>query len=684
MQGRITLPSIENTDINMPTKPTYKELENRVRELEHADSDRKRAETALSESERKYRLLVENQMDLVVQVDVEGRFQFVSRSYCEMFGKTENELIGKTFMPLVHEEDRESTAKAMGNLYRPPYSAYIEQRAMTKDVWRWIGWMDTAVLDKNKNVTAIIGVGRDITDRKKIEEALRGSEEHISSIFRSAPVGIGSVINRVLKRVNSRLCEITGYDEAELVGQSARILYPNEEEFEFVGREKYVQIADHGTGTVETRWVRKDSTIIDVLLSSTPVDLHDLSKGVTFTALDITERKQAEEELRQLRNYLSNIIDSMPSVLVGVDRKGRVTQWNKQAEEVTGLLSDQVLAKPLDTVFAQLTDQLEAIKTAIQERRVIKSSKVAKKMDQEIRFEDITIFPLVANGVEGAVIRVDDVTEQVRLEEMMIQSEKMLSVGGLAAGMAHEINNPLAGILQNTSVLTNRLTGDLSANHKAAEAAGTSMAAIHQYMADRKLIDMLENIHTSGAMAAAIVKNMLSFARKSEKVVSSQNIASLLDQTLDLLKTDYDMKKHYDFKQIRIVREYDPNVPPVPCEASKIQQVFMNILKNGAEAMAEVEGSPVFVLRIKADGQWVRAVIEDNGPGMDETTRRRIFEPFFTTKPVGKGTGLGMSVSYFIITEDHGGEMSAHAGDGGGTRFIIRLPKAGKKHVLDT
>ena len=175
---------------------------------------------------------------------------------------------------------------------------------------------------------------------------------------------------------------------------------------------------------------------------------------------------------------------------------------------------------------------------------------------------------------------------------------------------------------------------------------------------------------------------MLSFARKSDHVISSHDLGDLLDQTINLLHTDYDMKKHYDFKQIRICREYDQAATPVPCEASKLQQVFMNILKNGSEAMAEApdaQRQPTFILRVNDDDPWLRVEIEDNGPGIDDKTRRRIFEPFFTTKPVGKGTGLGLSVSYFIITEDHGGEMAAFAAESGGTRFMIRLPKEGRK-----
>ncbi|WP_419660349.1 two component system sensor histidine kinase [Desulfosarcina variabilis str. Montpellier] len=394
----------------------------------------------------------------------------------------------------------------------------------------------------------------------------------------------------------------------------------------------------------------------------------------------IAQRRQAEQELQQLRNYLSNIINSMPSIMVAVDRGGQVTQWNHQAEQVTGVSIAKAQSRPLVDVFPRLMGEMENIKTAIRERRVLRDLKIPHERQHEMRYEDVTIFPLIANGVEGAVIRVDDVTDRVRLEEMMIQSEKMLSIGGLAAGMAHEINNPLAGILQSVSVLEKRLLGDLPANHNAAEAAGTTLAAIRQYLGIRKLPGMIENIRTSGSLAAAIVRNMLSFARKSEKAASSHDLGALMDQTIELLKTDYDMKRNYDFKRIEIDRQYDESAGPVSCEASKIQQVFMNILKNGAEAMAEAVNASApskFTLRVKNDDAWVKVEIEDNGPGMDEKVRRRIFEPFFTTKAVGKGTGLGLSVSYFIVTEDHGGEMSVHATDYGGTRFVIRLPKEG-------
>mgnify|MGYP001821396044 CR=1 FL=1 len=205
----------------------------------------------------------------------------------------------------------------------------------------------------------------------------------------------------------------------------------------------------------------------------------------------------------------------------------------------------------------------------------------------------MTIYPL-SDEMDGAVIRVDDITERMRLEEMMIQSEKMLS-----------------------------------------------------------------------------------FARKSEDILSSHRLEELMDRALSLAETDYDMKKQHDFKQIEIIKNYAADLPEVFCEAAKIQQVLLNILRNGAQAMQTAgTNRPRFTITIRHDPvrQILYAEIEDNGPGMEEEVRRRVFEPFFTTKPEGSGTGLGLSVSYFIVTDNHEGEMAVASHPGAGTKFTIGLP----------
>ncbi len=388
------------------------------------------------------------------------------------------------------------------------------------------------------------------------------------------------------------------------------------------------------------------------------------------------ERRQSLDELETLRNYLYNIINSMPSILIGLDRKGTVTQWNSQAELETGIKAADAVGKPLGRVFPRLNLNMGQIMDSIQHNKIRTSLKQEYFNGKERRYEDIIIYPIVTNGVEGVVIRMDDITDQVRMEEMMIQSEKMLSIGGLAAGMAHEINNPLAGMMQNAQVIYNRIAKDLPDNKKAARELGISMKDIRAYMERREILRKLEMINETGNRAAVIIKNMLGFARKSDAVIEPHDLAKLIRKTLDLARSDYNLKKHYDFKLIDVVEEFDP-IAPVRCDSGKLQQVILNIFKNGAEAMAEKKQDgyhPCFTLRIYRQDRMACMEIEDNGPGMDEDMRKRMFEPFYTTKPVGEGTGLGLSVSYFIIVKDHKGELAVESRKGLGTKFIIKLP----------
>jgi signal transduction histidine kinase len=289
----------------------------------------------------------------------------------------------------------------------------------------------------------------------------------------------------------------------------------------------------------------------------------------------------------------------------------------------------------------------------------------------------------VSNGVEGAVIRVDDVTERLRMEDVIIQSEKMLSIGGLAAGMAHEINNPLAAIIQNMQVIKSRLTEKIRKNIDEAVCAGTDLENISGYAERRGILRMIDLSIASAQRAASIVENMLSFSRKEHSGAEPVDLAEIMEKTLELAASDYNLKASYDFRRIRIIREYLQDVPKVTCEKNKIQQVFFNILRNGAQAMFDGEWAageghdPQFTIRIYIKRKMVCVDIEDNGPGMDEDTRRRIFEPFFTTKAVGKGTGLGLSIAYFIVSENHGGLMGVESEKGKGCRITVMFPKGG-------
>ncbi len=515
-------------------------------------------------------------------------------------------------------------------------------------------------------------------ERDKAENELRESEEVLRATFESTVDGILVVDNNgKVSSKNAQFGEMwhipeeifTSGDDKTLINHVLdRLTDPQE----FMTKVK--QLYDSTEESFDMIRV-KDGRVLERFSCS--LIQGGKAVGRVWNFRDMTARMNAEEEMKRLRNLLKNIIDSMPSVVVGVDNKGFVTQWNREAENVTGLAPEKAQGNILSEVFPQLAGEMEKMRRAVASRETQKDSKVTTMVDGERRFSDITVYPLISNGMEGAVIRVDDVTESVRIEEMMIQSEKMLSVGGLAAGMAHEINNPLAGIMQNAQNALRRTTEDSEVNRTAAADAGTSISAIKDFMEKRGIIRMLEAVRESGERAAVIVANMLSFSRKSESRFLFHEAPALLDKTVELASSDYDLKKEHDFRQIEILREYDPDLPQVYCEGTKIQQVILNLLKNAAQAMAEKKDRaepPRITLRAMKEDEMIRLEVEDNGPGMPGKVRKRVFEPFYTTKGVGMGTGLGLSVSYFIVTENHGGTMMVESVHEKGSKFIILLP----------
>jgi signal transduction histidine kinase len=283
---------------------------------------------------------------------------------------------------------------------------------------------------------------------------------------------------------------------------------------------------------------------------------------------------------------------------------------------------------------------------------------------------------LMGGGGRGVVIRIDDITERINMEEIMVQSEKMLSVGSLAAGMAHEINNPLGAILHNAQNIRRRLSPDLERNREAADETGVLLEAVNQYLQRREVPQLLDGIQQAGSRAAKIVSHMLSFSRLSNRQLAECQLTALIDQALEIAGNDFALMEGFDFRAIEIIRDFDPQVDRVPCMGNELEQVLLNLLKNAAQAIYQKpeRSRGQITLRTRLSPPWAEIQVEDNGIGIPEHIRKRIFEPFFTTKEVGQGTGLGLSVSYFIITNNHKGQMEVQCRPDQGTTFTLRLP----------
>jgi PAS domain S-box-containing protein len=415
------------------------------------------------------------------------------------------------------------------------------------------------------------------------------------------------------------------------------------------------------------------------LEASVPVKMED-EIGFLADAFNkmMASVRDSNEKIDHINHYLKNIIDSMPSVVVGVDAEGKITHWNMAAEKMTGRREDEVMGFYLGEVYPRLSQYMDRMRIAITRKEPQKLEKLVQREKNETTYSDLLIYPLIADGVEGAVIRIDDVTSRVRLEEMMIQTEKMMSVGGLAAGMAHEINNPLSGILLAAQNIQRRLSPDNRINTGAAQETGVDFKKMLVYLEKRDIPRMIDGIREMGERASKIVNNMLNFSRRSESRSDMVNMQDLLDKTIELAASDYDLKKSYDFRHIEIIRDFEKGMPPVECVAVEIQQVILNLVRNAAHAIRGKkypEGeNPRITVRLWKEGESAHIEVEDNGPGMSDDLKKHIFEPFFTTKESGAGTGLGLSVSYFIITNNHHGTIAVDSLQDRGTTFTIMLP----------
>jgi PAS domain S-box-containing protein len=680
--------------------------------------DRKHALEKLKSNEETFRALAENSGDIVMRFDRSYRHLYVSPAI-KSVGLTPEDMIGKTYKELGFPEDLVSILeKEIKGVFATKKSGRVE---FSIPEGTWFEVLLSPEFSSTDEVVAVITYARDITERKALE-LQRTSLNRMNQIIINS-LNLDDMLDNVLKETqavfacdrawighfNTKTHEFKLFSEYTLPDWPGALVKNRQVDMSQKSIDKILELAEDGGVAVFNKQAINElnkATIEEYNVKSIIVlpiyveedvtwlfGLHHCSKERRWTAADQDFFKQAGQrisdglsnkflhsKLKDAKNYINSVINSMPSILIGVNFDFEITGLNSKAEIEAGAKLSEIKGEKLHSVFSYMESHFDKIILAMKDKKVTESRKIPRRINGNLCYENITIYPLIDETVKEAIIRIDDVTDQVRLEEVMIQSEKMLSVGGLAAGMAHEINNPLAGMMQNAQVVKNRLLKDLPANNDAALEAGTSMEAINKYLSKRKIPKMLENINRAGHNAAKIVQNMLSFSHEGVGTRDYNDLSYLIDTTIALAQHDYNLKEKYDFKNIKIVREYDSNLPNVKCKASMIQQVILNILKNGTEAMSEKfdksenKIKPEFHVRLFKEGKKACIIIKDNGPGMTYDVVKQVFNPFFTTKGPDKGTGLGLSVSYFIIVENHRGEMKVESTFGKGSTFIIKLP----------
>ena len=402
----------------------------------------------------------------------------------------------------------------------------------------------------------------------------------------------------------------------------------------------------------------------------------DLEASNLLLQEEVDHRITTEQLLRDTETYLSSIIQSMPSMLIGIDAGGGVFQWNRRAEDVTGVKAQAALGCDAWQIYPQLPVTREVVAQALKSREAVR----VKNAPRDKNYFNVVVYPLEIEDAPGVILLIDDVTQRVQSENMLIQKDKMLAMGELAGGMAHDINNPLSAILQTVQTVERRLSPSLAANHAAAKEVGASMQLVAAYIERRGVAELLQGLQEAGQQAAAIVTNLLEFVRSRGHKKQLSDVIDLIERTLDLARNVFSLQHGLHFQDIQFKRDYQQDLPEFACYAAELQQVFLNLFRNACNALQLVDAPdhiPCIRIKVFMDDEALHIEIADNGIGIEPAVKPRIFEPFFSTKEVasGEGSGLGLSVTHFIVTQHHDGTIAVDSTLGEGSTFIICLPR---------
>jgi two-component system NtrC family sensor kinase len=383
-------------------------------------------------------------------------------------------------------------------------------------------------------------------------------------------------------------------------------------------------------------------------LNSEEVDLLQALAGQAATAfmngrLYHSLREKADE-LQGLTEYNENILESMDSGILVLDLEGRIVRWNRAMEALYGASRDDVLGRTLDDVFPAAF--LDALRGSLVLGRHEETASIYKlnlpAADGRALRVNVSVVPFQVGRGErkGTILIMDDVTVRMRLEQQLQHSEKMASVGLLAAGVAHEVNTPLTGISSYTQMLRER------------------------FETDDPRAELLEKIEKQTFRAAKIINNLLNFSRAAGSEFEPLDVNRVLLDVVSLVEHQLEASR------IKVVREMAAELPMVRGNENRLQQVFFNLILNARDAMPS---GGWLTLATRADDDAVVIEVRDTGTGIKREDIKRIYDPFFTTKGIGRGTGLGLSVSYGILQE-HGGAIFVDSAPGQGTTFRVALP----------
>lgn len=594
--------------------------------------------------------LLNEATDSIIATDLDGNLIYMNEATCQTRGYSKEEMLHMNLKQLVPPHIASLVDKGLRHIKKEGAIVFDSEHLRKDD-----GVFPVETTARTVNLgdrTIILSVIRDITERKKAEEALRESEGKFSRAFHSNPHPMSIVTldeGRYLD-VNNSYVRTFGFSRKELTGRTTvemGITKSNEV------RMRMLQILEktQEVKNLEVELYTKLGLKVDALLSASKIEIGG-ETCLLSVINDITGRKQAEEALRESEERYRALLElgeriGEAVVMLQDDERGAgmhvyaSDEWSR----ITGYSKKELYNMSMFDLIHE-SDREKALER--HERRILGEVlpglyeiTIVRKDGTEVPVE-VTYAYSSYKGKPANVGYIRDISERKKMEEQLIVTDRLASIGELASGIAHELNNPLTGIIGFSELLLNK---DIPEDVR----------------------EDLQIINREAKRTSQVVKNLLTFAHKHETTKQLVDINKAVKSVLDLRA--YEQKVN----NIAIITNFDPGLPEITADSFRLQQVFVNIIINAEYFMVQSHGRGTLTITTERRGDAIRASFANDGPGIKKEHLRHLFDPFFTTKEVGKGTGLGLSICHGIVTE-HGGQIHAESEPGKGATFIVELP----------
>jgi len=597
----------------------------------------------IQRSQQGYRELIDTFEDSLFSISLDGEVLTVNRSFADLLGRSFPDIVGRPLTEFVEFPDSGSELNLAQMLprflERRHWSGTLRVRLKNNPGLRYFDCVLHAIA-RGGEVRGISGLARDITQQRE-------NEARFTELFETLQEGVyvASPDDRIVE-ANPSLARMLGYPSKEdLMGVELGSLYAG------AGERDADRAALRETGVIRGREIalrRKSGGEIAALHTETA--LRDAAGRVLRfqgSVVDVTEHRDIERQLHREQEFARRLMDSFPDIVVALDTEGRYTFTSPRMMEVLGFRPEELIGKKLgERTDPEDRRALEALYDDLlsghREEGIVEYR--TQHRNGEWRLMRATARPLYDEKGQamGLIASARDITEQHRMQQQLIQSERLAAMGQMIAGVAHELNNPLTAILGVSEMLREQSSDETVKRH-------------------------LDLAHRQARRAADIVQSLLAFSRPPAPRNSLLHLSDLLQRTLQL--HDRSLREN----RIKVDFVVRPELPTVFGDPNQLTQVFLNLISNAEQAIREVRDSGTLRIRLGVSGDRVLITFQDDGVGIPRDVLPRIFDPFFTTKRPGRGTGLGLSISMAIVRE-HNGTISALPVPDGGSVFTISLP----------